>query len=357
MKVNIVTIGSTPHAKWGVKSDMVKIGGNTFLNFFLQSDDKKVLQKIKIGGGKKEFPHDADFNADDTEIVSGTIEQDGISIQELELPFGSVYVNPKNLNPYLANYEEDANCRLIVLLMGNDYRYLRSNINHELGEIISTFHTPTAVACVIKVYNAVVNEIRDNQNGKKKKDSSSAVNVLMVDTVCDNEFTHFRINLDEDENKNEYVAVTKSFIKKPDLVKRLSSIDKKMTEKKTARRFVRFSDAIITTHLVIPSSMSQEEAEKIVNMHSASTSLTDSVTYSLYCVDVDEKGFIIENETLTSVLDTMVENKVKALTLIKCRVNRDSFGRVRPLYIFSFDSTEDVSKPDNVKPIKCVKSN
>ena len=283
---------------------------------------------------------------------------DGISIQELELPFGSIYVNPKNLNPYLANFEQDANSRLIVLLMGNDYRYLRSNINHELGEIISTFHTPTAVACVIKVYNAVVEEIKAAKaEENKKKEPSKNVNVLMVDTVCGDEFTHFRINIDEDEFNNEYVAVTKSIIKKPDLIKRLSNIDKNMTNKKTVRRFVRFTDSIITTHIVIPSTMTQEEAEKFLNMHSASNSLTDSATYSLYCVDVDEKGFIIDNDTLNDVLDTMVENKVKAITLIGCRMNKDSFGRVKPLYIFSFDSTEDVSKPESVKPIKCVKSN
>lgn len=347
MKVNIITIGKTNHAKWGVGSDEHKVAGRLVLNYFLESEDKKVLQKIKLGGAAKQFPDDAEFSPANVVIGDVVTGENGISIQDIELPFGSVFINSKNLNPYLAGLNTDSRDRIVILLIGTDYSYIRSNVNHDVGEIICTFHTPNAIACIMRVYEDALDSIKNQE--KPAKETS----LIMVDTVKDGEFVHFRMNV---VTETGGLKAVQSTIKKPDLIKRLTGIDQKFKIKKTARRFVRYTPSIITSFFVSPITMSDEEIGELVNHHPISDALGENIPFTSYQVTVGEDGSIINDENLENVVNSMIENKVKAFTLVGCRALKNQFEPVKPLYIFSMDGTEDVTK-DEVAMIKCIKSN
>ena len=356
MRVSIVTIGSTNHSEWSVGSDTIKIGGKDHLNYFLESKDKKVLQKIKLGGNLKDYPNDNQFN---TEMISSSgVNTDGeISVQEMTIPFGKVFVNPKNMNPYVAGLHESNRDRLIILLLGTDYTYVRSNINHSIGEVICTFHTSTSIACALRVSEARLEDERARvlanlDEGKKPGD----INFLMVDTFKDGEFNHFRINISADMANDEHMVV-KSTIKNKELIKRLSSIDSKFTNKKVGRRFVRFTPNIITSYFVFSSKMSEEDMGSFIDRHYISDALDSNIPFLSYRVNTDEKGYVINDDELKSVIEDMKSRKVKAFTLIGCKIAKDTFESVKPLYIFSLDETEDVTNPNDVKTIKCIKSN
>lgn len=344
MKVNIITIGKTNHSKWNIGSEFIKVAGNNNLSYFLESEDKKVLQKIKLGGNANKFTNDINF-VPESVVVNDLVTDGEISTQEIDIPFNSILVNPKNLNPFLADYNPDMTTknRIVILLLGTDYSYIRSNINHDIGEIICTFHTPSSIACIISVNDKVL-------KGFEVEETS----LIMVDTKKKNNFTHFRVNM---ATGSDDIKVIKSVIKKPDLVKRLESIDQKFTENKVNRRFVRYTSSLITSYYICPSNMSMDDLQALIDHHPISDTLDVNIPFASYQVNVDERGSIINDSDLAAVVEDMKNQKVKAFTLIGCRSARNQFDTVKPLYIFSLDATEDVTNDEDVKLLKCIKSN
>ena len=349
MNISIVTIGNTNHAAWTVKEDTFKAGTKEVKNYFLQSADSKVLQKIKFGGEYNTYPEDANFNIreyNSTDIIKYG-KDDEVSIQTLKVPFKRVFINPKNMNPYLAGYGTfESNDRLVVLLLGTNYKYIRSSINHELAEVICTFHTQTAIGCVIRVSE---NKIPTG------KDSDMETPIIMIDTIVEKNFFHFIVNHEksEDEFGND-VSVVRSKIKNKNIITKLTQLNDQIKSKKIGRRFVRFNSALITSCYVVSNSMDENKVIDFLNEKEVSEVIEDTVSFIMYKVNVDEKGYIIKDDFFKEVVLEMKKRKVKAFTLVGCKLQKNTFVDVKPLYIFSIDETDSLNPP---KSIKCVKSN
>jgi len=339
MKITIVTIGTAPHASWGVTSETVKVSGSDKLYHFLESDDKKVLQKIRLGGNPKDYPNDTDFTQESA-TVGDVVTTGDISIQNIEIPFGRVIVNSKNLNPCLVGYDTDCEDDLAIVLLGNEYSYIRSNINHSVGEIICTFHTPTVIACVIRLSRVDIANETDVSN-------TSPLSLLMLDTSRDSIFYHFRLVADAGELK-----VINSIVKKDTLISRLKNINEKFRTTNVKRRFVRHTTQFITASFICPSSISQKDIQDLIIDHGISDAL-DGVPVSIYPVNVDENGVIVKDEKFDFVIDTMKTQKVKAFTLIGCKTGKDYFAELKPLYIFGVDVVDS----EDISIVKCIKSN
>ena len=54
----------------------------------------------------------------------------------------------------------------------------------------------------------------------------------------------------------------------------------------------------------------------------------------------------------------MKKKKIKSFTLSGCKLRKETFEDIKPLYIFSFQETEKLSEEEiEIQTLKCVKSN
>jgi hypothetical protein len=353
MRVQIVNVGKTTKASWHVAPSVVKAkNGNENTVYFLESEDNGTSQKIKIGGNEKNYPLDTKF---DGSMVTdhGKVEEGDYTIQSIDLPFSSVFVNPKNLNPYIAGFvdEEDTATRkdrIVVMILGEDHQYIRSNVNHNLAEIICTFRTNNGIACVLQVYQDRFDELVSTSNGNER------FPLIKIDTKEGDCYKHIRLELN---TSNPYdIALTESFVKKLNVIEKLSSLDGNLEKKRTSRRFMRLSSSWITSTFIYPANkMSSEEISRIINERNISSALDEDVSIHVYPINVDEHGLVIKDNVFEDTINNLTKAKVKAFTLVDCKIPNGYYGDLKPLYIFTCDRS-DIDTPAATR-LKCFKTN
>lgn len=358
MYINVVSIGtnSNIHSIW-------ELSQNTNTNitlkkncYFFESSDSKVLQKIKIGGPDKMFPSDFHYAGNYNILNAGYITPE-IHVQTFEFPFGKVYVNPKNLNPFIAGFEDnESSDRLIVVLLGKEFQYIRSATNHSVGEIISTFTTPDSIGCIIKVSEEDFDKVVDEKLSQTETAKVEDINVLTFDVFDGKHFKHFRVNLRGYKDMNE-VDVVESTIKNVNLIKRLKQLNDRYGGNIHGRRFVRFTTKLITSAFIVPYNLVDAVEEQVLDKHGMSDAVPADTEFMLFGVNVDEDGKIKNDKELKKVREGLKANKFKAFTLIGCKLTKSTFEKNNPLYIFSLDETEKLNDPKDIKTVKSVKSN
>lgn len=357
MYINVVSIGTNAnvHSDWGLcqhTQTNITVNRNAY---FFESCDKNVLQKIKIGGPDKMFPSDFHYGGKHNLLSTGYIAPE-IRVQTYEFPFGKVYVNPKNLNPFIAEFEEESTDRLIVVLLGKEFQYIRSATNHSVGEIISTFTTPDSIGCIIKVSEEDFDKAVDKELSRPETVKIEDINVLTFDVFDGKDFKHFRVNLRAHKDVNE-VNVAESTIKNANLIKRLKLLNDRYGGNIHGRRFVRFTTKLITAAFIVPYSLVDVVEEQVLDKHGMSDVVPADTEFMLFGVNVDEDGKIQNDKELKKVREGLKFNKFKAFTLIGCKLTKSTFEKNNPLYIFSLDETEKLNDPKDIKTVKSVKSN
>ena len=340
MNVSIVSIGDSCQSEWIVKSkEGVTKKGSTYETYYLESTDSSILQKIRIGSSKsqkdKEYHLLKGQQPSGKRIITGIHKN--ISVQTIELPFTEVRVNPLNLNPYIGNYDkgEKTDNMIILLISNKDYRYIRSKCtNDEKISIISTFRTEDIIGCVIRISADFNDE-----------------DIFTINAVKDNKYEFIKLVLNKETSK---IEVADSVIKNPAIIKNLESIDKRFERDNVSRRLLRTSKQMICTNFITP--LPFEEAREIILRYEFDDSIDfEMFPVNIFTVNVDEKGLIINDETLKSRVKTLKQDKVKSLCLVNCKLDKTTFKDVRPLYLFTIDKTDVVSKKDYF--IRCMKSN
>ena len=342
MNVSIITVGGK-HTPWEIIKDTVTIGKKELSQFFLQSQDPKVLQKIKLGEAfnSKEDNEFKELSPKKVVDESNTLD---IVIQNFNLDFNKIYINTKNMNPYVVK-EPKRKCdeRLVILMLDNSYAYIRSTINSTIGEAICTFHTEKSIAVCIKVTESEF---------QKYLTGSEFVKLITFDVLNKGSFYNFSVNLHK-----EGVSVKKSKHRKKATCNHLSELNEQYKSKKVGRRFVRFSDKLITT-AYISSIDFHDTTENLINKYPLSDVILEDSPIFLYDVNIDDKGFIIRDEIFENVIDDMKKKKIKSFTLSGCKLRKETFEDIKPLYIFSFQETEKLSEEEiEIQTLKCVKSN
>lgn len=340
MNVSIVSIGDSCQSEWVVKSkEGVTKKGSTYETYYLESSDTSILQKIRIGSTKSQ--KDKEYHLEKGQQPKGKKMTMGIHknilVQTIELPFTEVRVNPLNLNPYIGNYNtSEKSDKMVILLIGNkDYRYIRSKcIDDNKISIISTFRTEDVIGCVLRVSEDFTGE-----------------DIFTINAVKDEKCEFIKLVLNKETSE---VEVADSIIKNPAIVKNLESIDKRFERDNVSRRLLRTSKQLICTNFITP--LPFEEAKEIILKYAFDDAIDfDMFKVNIFTVNVDDKGLIINDDVLKNRVKTLKRDKVKSLCLVNCKLDKTTFKDVRPLYLFTIDKTDVVSKKDYF--IRCMKSN
>lgn len=351
---------------------------NNIPKYYIESDDKKILQKIKIG-----YPFDTTFDPN-LASVGEMHKDDFISQQMIQMPYMHIYTNPRTLNLFLADavveddhimhsdyVDHNSQNGIVILILDREYRYIRSSVTEDLGEIISTFNTDQLIGCIILLNNEGIKNIPtlkntlDMQNGSKE---SFHENVLCCDTKFGDDYIHIRLNISTDEDSVTYLypvisETCMNRIKNPMIIEKLdkmlwNTLDNSKINKRE-RRFVRTSKKLITNYVIVPNDLTKSDGlynfSEFLDKHGTSLAVNPDNEIMVLGVNTDENGFIIKDETFDGVISYMKEQKVKAFTIIGCDLKGQLFSVLRPSYIFIMDSTESVID-DKAKALKCLRS-
>lgn len=341
MNVSIVSIGDSCLSEWIVKAkEGVTKRGSTYETYYLESSDPSILQKIRIGSTKsqkdKEYRLEKEQQPEGKRVIMGIHKN--IMVQTLELPFTEVRVNPLNLNPYIGNYDKssDKSDKMVILLIGNkDYRYIRSKCtNDEKISIISTFRTEDVIGCVLRVSEDFTGE-----------------DIFTINVVKDEKFEFIKLGINKETSE---VEVADSIIKNPAIIKNLEAIDKRFERDNVSRRLLRTSKQMICTNFISP--LPFEEVKEVILKYEFDDAIDfDMFPANIFTITVDEKGLIVNDDKLKEIVKKLKQDKVKSLCLVNCKLDKTTFKDVRPLYLFTIDKTDVVSKKDYF--IRCMKSN
>jgi len=317
---------SLPSFEWGVKQD-----NNVY---YLQSLNDEIQQKIKIG---KTIPDDLkEINVND---ISFNYDN-GICIQDFDLPsLNSIKVDGRNMNPKFFEKADDESEKqlLIVTIDTRYYNYLRSYVSAFCGEMISTFSSQNYIGCFILVDYSVAQKL-----------------VFSADVGEGESYKHCRITIDDNNKFN----VSFTNIKKADTIEELVNIKKRISEMNIKNRFSISSKFLLTPIVVVPSSTKDSDVNTFVCTHKLSDNIlnvqkpnNDKCVY-VYPLDVDEEGYIIENDKYESVKKEFHKRNIRAVTFLDCRLRNKIINDLKLLYVFR--SKLDLEAH---KYINCIKSN
>lgn len=358
MKITFVTITNKTIDKvpsWEVYSQEIT-GKNNIpqKTWFLGDSKSSSSQKIKLGGTGKGYAMDEAFlKSTDEEILAnitfGEVEaMDHGWVQTITVPFSRVHVNSKTLNPYVVDHLEtdDFSQSLIVVQLDKEYSLIRSSCKDPFSEVICTFHTTDFVGAVLKVSDT-------EYHAMEKEDQ---IPILMVDTenTTTKKFEHFRIIYD-----TKSPIVIQSTIRNASMITSLKKIDQALSSFSKGRRFTRYSKYLITANLLIPNTYDNDKLMKCLENYDASSVLGIDPKFIVHLVPVKENGEIdVDSKEFATVVNTLVENRVKAVTLLNCKIPPKAnctgslWQKARILYLFMCDTTHEV-----IKPLKCLKTN
>lgn len=330
------------------KSDKNDVSSVTFLS----DPTGEINQKIRLGGVSTYYPYDHIYKTDtayeydksiDVESLYQTGES-GIYTQIIPVPFSDISVNGINLNPSVVNFNIEVEKRehdMIIVHLDKSFKYIRSLVEFEYGEVVSTFHTKTGIGCVIKTnVNAIKDAVANSEHGE--------VTLMMMDTFYKDKFIHLRLWA-TDSNNGE-IVITTSEVKSDKLVPRLNALNEKLEERPIMRRFLRSCPNFITNTVICPTNITEEEASEIFERRGFTDVNSGNVV--LRKVNVDESGYIIMDDVFKKTEEALSRAKIKAITLLNCKGRISTFNDLNPLYIFICDETQGVSKV-----IRCIKTN
>lgn len=349
MFAHVVSIlGDGKPSPWVVQYENLGDSQNHNMVCFLTEKSGNIPQKLRVGGYYKLFENDSEFDMN-TEVsyIQDSFDE-GIECQTIQLPFETLTVNGSNLNPTIASYNKDDmitdhNC--LVFIMNTSYKYVRSYIDDECAEIVSTFKAKKSIGCIIKLDAKTLVE-------KISSKKSSEYPILMVDTEKNGKFHHFRVFVCWNEDSSFTVKVSTSEIKKEEIIKKLIGINKNLEKKPTSRRFFRTSGGFITHTFITPVNVDTVYIDSLIDKYGVSDTL---VSENIIChqVNIDEEGYIVEDKLFKKVQNNLIKNKTKAITLVNCKCKPSLFV-TKPLYIFICDETENVNGRAG---IRCIKTN